>query len=81
MTNLLFNKNMVLVVIHVAKARNDILVELPNGNRKKLKIANMAKDYQVFVEYLRSLDYPCKIGLEVTANYYRNIAYLQIASI
>lgn len=81
MTNLLSNKkNIVLVAIDVAKARNDILVELPNGNRKKLKVANMEKDYQVFIEYLRSLNYPCEIGLEATANYHRNIAYhLQMA--
>jgi len=81
MTKDLFNiNNRVLVAIDVAKARNDVLVELPNGTRKKLKVANMAKDYQEFIQFLKSFDLPCEVGLEATANYHRNIAYqLQIA--
>ena len=53
---------------------------LPNGIRKKLKVANMAKDYQEFIKLLKSFNLPCEIGLEATANYHRNIAYqLQLA--
>jgi len=30
----------VLVAIDIAKARNDVLVQLPNGMKKKIKVAN-----------------------------------------
>jgi transposase len=81
MTKLSFNmKTTVLVAIDIAKARNDVLVELPDGRRRKLKVANTAKDYQSFIDYLKSLELPCVIGLEATANYHRTIAYhLQMA--
>lgn len=81
MTTTPFNtKDIILVAIDVAKARNDVLILLPNGSRRKLKLANTAKEYKDFIQYLNSLGYPCEIGLEATANYHRNIAYhLQIS--
>ena len=77
---ILDKKEVVWVAIDVAKARNDVLVQLPNGTKKKFKLANIAKDYHDFIEYLNTLNCPCEIGLEATANYHRAIAYyLQIA--
>lgn len=69
-----------LVAIDVAKAKNDVLVQLPNGTRKKFKVANKMKDYREFITYLSSLGCQCHIGLEATSNYHRPIAYhLQMA--
>jgi transposase len=76
MTKTSFNTTTtIFVAIDVAKARNDVLIQLPNGGQKKLKVSNMMKDYQDFVEYLKSFNAPCVIGLEATANYHRPIAY------
>ncbi len=73
-------KDIVLVGIDIAKAKNDVLVQLPNGTRKKFKVANKMNDYREFIAYLSSLGYPRHIGLEATSNYHRPIAYhLQMA--
>lgn len=81
MTNIIINADPVVwVAIDVAKKQNDVLVELPNGRKKKFKLANQADAYKEFIAYLTSLSYRCEIGLEATANYHRPIAYhLQIA--
>ena len=81
MTKVSFNmNNTVLVAIDVAKARNDVLVQFPNGERKKMKVSNAAKEYQSFIEYLKSFQMPCVIGFEATSNYHKTIAYhLQVA--
>lgn len=81
MTQETFNMaNKVLVAIDVAKMRNDVLLQLPNGTRRKLKVVNSMKEYQAFIDLLKSFKLPCEIGLEATANYHRNIAYqLQLA--
>lgn len=65
----------VLVAIDVAKARDDVLIQLPGGGKKKFKIANKLEDYQEFVSYLKSLKAPCLIGFEATGNYHRPLAY------
>ncbi len=65
----------ILVAIDIAKARNDVLVELPNGSRRKFKVANKFEDYQEFASYLTSLKTPCLIGFEATGNNHRPLAY------
>jgi len=71
-----FNSNTtILVAIDVAKARNDVLIHWPTGDRKKLKLDNTAKAYQDFIHYLKSFKMPCIVGFEATANYHRTIAY------
>jgi transposase len=73
-------QDVVLVAIDIAKAKNDVLVQLPKGTRKKFKVANKMNDYRKFIAYLNSLGYRCHIGLEATSNYHRPIAYhLQVA--
>jgi transposase len=81
MTTQSFNTTSTLfVAIDVAKARHDILMALPDGKRKALKLANTAQDYRGFIQHLKSFGLPCMIGLEATANYHRTLAYhLQIA--
>lgn len=67
--------DVVLVAIDIAKARNDVLVQLPNGTKKKFKIANKMKDFKEFIDYLSSFNKECFIALEATGNYHRPIAY------
>ncbi|HBB7077307.1 TPA: IS110 family transposase [Legionella pneumophila] len=68
-------KDAVLVAIDIVKARNDVLVQLPNGTKKKFKVANKMKDYKEFIDYLSSFNKPCFIAFEATSNYHRPIAY------
>lgn len=65
----------VLVAIDIAKARNDVLVQLPDGSKRKFKVANKLDDYREFVSYLKSLKASCLIGFEATGNYHRPLAY------
>ncbi len=70
----------VLVAIDVAKASNEVLIELPTGQRKKLKVANAMESYQSLITLLHGFNLPCRIGLEATGNYHRPLAYhLQVA--
>lgn len=58
------------------------MLHFPNGAKKKLKISNTAKAYKDFIRYLQSLQLPCSIGLEATANYHKTLAYhLQAAEL
>lgn len=69
----------ILVAMDIAKLKNDVLIELPSGQRKRLKIANRKADYEELTNYLKSLNTPCVIAFEATGNYHRPIAYwLQI---
>jgi transposase len=68
----------VLVAIDIAKKRNTILIQFPDGSRKKFIVSNKLSDYQEFSVYLKNLGCPCVIGLEATGNYHRPLAhYLQ----
>lgn len=71
-------QNVVLVAIDIAKAKNDILVQLQNGTRKKFKVANKMPDYKEFITYPKSLRSQCYIGLEATSNYHRSLAWDQL---
>jgi transposase len=69
------------VAMDIAKRKNDVLIEWPDGKQKKLKINNIQQDYRKFIGYLLSFKLPCVAGLEATSNYHRPIAYwLQQAS-
>jgi transposase len=76
MTQSIINtKEVVFVAIDIAKARNDVVVEFPDGKRKKFKVANAMEDYRKFSDYLQSTGLPCVIGFEATGNYHRPLAY------
>lgn len=76
MAQLIYNtEETVLVAIDIAKARNDVLIQLPDGSKRKFRVANKLDDYQEFVMYLKSLNVPCLIGFEATGNYHRPLAY------
>ena len=65
----------ILVAIDVAKAKHDILVELPSGQRKKMIVRNRRDEFQQLVAYLKSLDGTCEIAMEPTPHYHRCLAY------
>ena len=65
----------ILVAIDVAKAKHDVLVELPGGDRKKMIVRNRRDEFQQLAAYLKSLAGVCQIALEPTADYLRCLAY------
>jgi len=76
MTHQHFNTSTtVFVAVDVAKIKHKILVLLPSGKKKKMKMANNLKDFNQLITYLKSLEMHCVIGLEATGNYHRAIAY------
>jgi transposase len=68
-----------LVAIDVAKAKHNVLVELPTGRRKKMVVLNQRSDFQQLAEYQRSLGRECLIALEPTADYHRCLAYFLLS--
>jgi len=68
-------KDIVYVGIDIAKRRNDVRVELPDGKIQRFKMVNRKEDYGKLVRYLKSLENDCQIGLEASGNYHRPLAY------
>lgn len=60
----------ILVAVDVAKAKHDVLVELPGGARKKMIVRNCRDEFQQLTAYLKSLSGVCEIALEPTADYH-----------
>jgi transposase len=67
--------DIVYVGIDIAKVRNDVRVELPDGRVQRFKVANRKEDYDRLAKYLTSLEGDCQIGLEASGNYHRPLAY------
>ena len=65
----------ILVAIDIAKAKHDVLVELPSGKRKRMIVRNQLSDFRQLAAYLKSQNGVCEIALEPTADYHRNLAY------
>jgi transposase len=65
----------ILVAIDIAKKRNDVAVEQPDGSRRRFVVANSLADYRQFAKYLKDLGQPCRIGFEATGDYHRPLAY------
>jgi transposase len=66
----------VRVAIDVAKLTHQVLLELPTGKRRSLRIANTRIEIERFVALLRSLPQPCEVAFEPTGDYHRPLAYL-----
>src|SRR5579863_4050194 len=68
-------KGCTLVAIDVAKYANDVLVELPNGEKRKCRVSNTMSDWRRFAAFLQSTHAPCRIAFEATGDYHRPLAY------
>lgn len=68
--------NAVLVAIDIAKARNDVLIEIPSHKRRRrLVVQNTRAEHDRFVDLLRSFDRPVVAAFEATGNYHRAVAW------
>ena len=65
----------ILVAIDIAKAKHEVLVELPTGKRRKMIVRNQLSDFHQLAAYLKRLEGALEIALEPTADYHRNLAY------
>ncbi len=78
MTNTSINLgSSVMVAIDVAKLSHEILIEFPDGRRKKLKIKNTRQGFTELYELLRPHS-KVVAGLEPSGNYHRNLAHFLI---
>ena len=66
----------VWVAIDVAKLTHQVLLELPSGKRRALRVANTKTELDRFVATLRAFDLPCEIAFEPTGDYHRPLAYV-----
>jgi len=64
----------VWAAIDVAKSQHEVLLELPDGSRRKMTVANSRADFDQFNAYLTSLRASVEVGLEPTGDYHRAIA-------
>jgi transposase len=68
--------NAVLVAIDIAKARNEVLIEIPGRQRRrKLSIRNTRDDHDRLVALLLETGRTVICGFEATGNYHRPIAW------
>ncbi|GJE83888.1 IS110 family transposase ISMex12 [Methylorubrum thiocyanatum] len=66
----------VLVAIDVAKARNEVLIEVPgSGRRRRLSVLNTRAEHDRLITLLSDLGQPLTSGFEATGNYHRPIAW------
>ena len=66
----------VLAAIDVAKARNEVLIEVPgHARRRRLTVPNTRAEHDRLVALLSSLSQPVTCGLEATGNYHRPLAW------
>ena len=66
----------VRVAIDVAKLTHQVLLELPSGHRRALRIANTKGEIDRFVATLCAFNLPCEIAFEPTGDYHRPLAYV-----
>lgn len=66
----------VRVAIDVAKLTHQVLLELPTGKRRSLRVPNTRIEIERLVTLLRSLDGPCDVAFEPTGDYHRPLAYI-----
>jgi transposase len=64
------------VAIDVAKFTHQVLLELPSGRRRALRVANTKPEIERFVAMLQALTCRCEIAFEPTGDYHRPLAYV-----
>ena len=65
----------VRVAIDIAKFTHQALIELPNGKRRVIRVANSRADLDRFVAMLQAMPHPCEVAFEPTGDYHRPVAY------
>ena len=65
----------IFIAIDIAKKSHDILIALPNGRHKIMKIPNSINGYQQLIAAANTDANNITVGFEPTADYHRNIAY------
>ena len=61
--------NAVLVAIDIAKARNDVLIEITGQKRRRrMVVQNTRAEHDRFIDLLRSFERPVVAGFEATGN-------------
>jgi Transposase len=61
----------VRIAIDVAKLTHQVLIELPDGKRRAIRVANTKADLEQLVAMVRALDQPCDVAFEPTGDYHR----------
>lgn len=69
----------VWVAVDIAKRVNDVLLQMPDGHKKRFKVPNQRLDFEAFAKFLKGLPNPCKIGFEPTGNYHRPLAHFLVS--
>ena len=65
----------VLVAIDMAKNRQEVLIERPEGGRRRrMTVLATKADYDGFAEQLAAIGHPL-VGFEATGNYHRTLAF------
>ena len=66
----------VLVAIDMAKSRQEVLIERPEGGRRRrMTVLATKADYDGLAEQLAAIERPVVVGFEATGNYHRTLAY------
>jgi transposase len=63
------------VAIDVAKQMNEVLIELPEGQCQRWRMANCRRDYELLRQRLLASEAPVLIGFEATGTYHRPLGY------
>jgi hypothetical protein len=66
----------VLVAIDMSKNRQEVLIERPEGGRRRrMTVMATRQDYDGFAEQLAAIGRPIVVGFEATGNYHRTLAH------
>ncbi len=66
----------VLVAIDMSKSRQEVLLERPEGGRRRrMTVMATKEDYDGFAEQLAAIGRPIVVGFEATCNYHRTLAH------
>ena len=66
----------VLVAIDMAKNRQEVLIERPEGGRRRrMSVLATKADYDGFAEQLAEIGRPIVVGFEATGDYHRTLAH------
>ena len=66
----------VLVAIDMSKNRQEVLIERPEGGRRRrMTVMATRQDYDGLVEQLAAIGRPIVVGFEATGNYHRTLAH------